>query len=157
MIRALLSACLFALATPAIAEDALLHFNGMRLVIEPLGAEAVACGLAEANIRQAFMYPVSSSKLQVSTKGNDPYFYIAIATTRPTQFGCSTALSIRVLNGQIVVPDYGEKLPVWGEVEVWSGGVWVLSAPIAEHARQVTQKVETAAKMFITDWNLANK
>jgi hypothetical protein len=105
------------------------------------------------------MYPASSSKLNVipnPTQGqNAPTFFIGIATKKQNEAFCTSGLDLLLIHFQHVTSAFSGK-DFLASIMLWYNS-WIGYAPHDQHANQVRDEIESMAKSFITDWNLANK
>jgi hypothetical protein len=124
-----------------------------------LDGDAQRCGITESLIHDAFMFPASSSKIRVS---NDawPKFVVYVATLNPRQpaGGCSSHVTVEVVNYQDVKLDYAgeDKPPVRVKVTLWEHS-WSDLSGIETHGQIVRTSVEDATKKFLAEWNFANE
>jgi hypothetical protein len=127
------------------------------LLVEELGSRAKDCGLTEAAVRAAIMYPLSAANIQVDPAVNsDATLYVNIGTIYlKADQTCFSSLRIEAYTIQKIALEFSgdEK---WVEVRLWHSGGIASSHP-SQHARQMTDYAEETVKKFITDWNLDNK
>ena len=126
----------------------------IRLLVEDLSKGSELCGITSGMIRDAFMNPVSSSKLQISDTNPDARFYIQV-TTLDSKVRCKSDLAIRVYLFRY------EKLPFSDlvrsyDVVLWSKGS-IFTSDANEHAQIIREAIENMTNDFLTAWNLANK
>ena len=133
-------------------DGSLKGLTKIRLLVEDLSKGSELCGITSGIIRDA-LYPISSSKLQISDTA-DARFYIQI-TTLQSQVQCKSKIDIRVYLFQ------HEKLPFSDlvrsyDVVLWSEGSFFTS-DVDEHARIIREGIENMTKDFVTAWNRDNK
>jgi hypothetical protein len=126
----------------------------IRLLVEDLSKGSELCGITSGMIRDAFMYPVSSSKLQISDQNPDARFYIRV-TTLDSHVSCKSEITIKIYLFQY------EKLPFSDlgrsyDVELWSEQS-IFTSDVNEHAQIIREGTENMTKDFVTAWNLDNK
>jgi hypothetical protein len=152
--------CIF-VASPANAQmgkddtRALRGLKSIYLAIEGVDDEAQRCGITESLIRDAFLLPISQSKLQLSHDKTGPMFYIGVVVAiqaQPNQ--CVSFLQLAVINIQRVQLDYTDESPTLAMVRLWDDGWLTVGNP---HSERVRNAIENATKKFLTTWNLANK
>jgi hypothetical protein len=148
----------FAQAGSKDTQKAIRGLSELELVIDGLDSDAGKCGITGSLIRDAFMFPVSSSRLNIVQNAPAPAFSISV-TTIPVRNGsqCITSLEVAVIHYQRVKLDYKDDEPSWVTLRLWDNGGAVFSSIPANHPRQIQQGVEDATKRFITIWNIANK
>jgi hypothetical protein len=128
----------------------------VRIVIEDLSSRGTECGLTEQGIRNAIMFPLSSTKIEVAAPPLVPYFYVAISSLHLQSVRlCVSHLRIQVYSYQEV------KLRFFNEskfvsIELWKNGVIFSSNP-NDHARDMSEVLEELMKKFVTDWNFDNR
>ena len=128
----------------------------IELLIESLTANAKACGITEKMISDAFMYPASSSRLQIARDDLDvPSFYIQVTTLHTNSGACASSINFRLWYRQPVKPVFAES-PRGLDIVFWIDGSIVMSAQ-NHHAQMVKEDVENYTKKFLTNWNLDNK
>jgi hypothetical protein len=154
----LIAVCLFMSAGFGHAQTYDGNLKGLKLIkplVEDLDEGARACGVTEELIRDGFMYPVSSSNLQISDTNSDAAtFYIQLTTLR-MRFGCVSAINIKVYVYQFLKPPFSDDAKLF-KVELWSQGS-INSSGTNEHARSIKGAIEDITKHFMTAWNLDNK
>jgi hypothetical protein len=134
---------------------ALRGLKSIALLVEGLDEEAQRCGITESLIRDAFLFPISQSKIELSDGKIGPKFWIRVTVViqrQPNQ--CVSSLELAVINYQRVQLDYTDEPPPWVMVRLWDDS-WITVGP--QHAQRVRNAVENATKKFLTTWNLANK
>jgi hypothetical protein len=138
-------------------QQAIRGLSELELVVDGLDSDAEKCGITASLIRDAFMFPVSSSRLNISNKASyvGPAFLIRV-TTAQTPSLCVTALEFAVINYQLVKLDYKDDAPSWVTLRLWDN-LWVSSSAPANHPQKIQRSVEASAKKFVTIWNIANK
>jgi hypothetical protein len=140
-------------------EDLLRGLKSIDLFIEGVDDEAQRCGITETLIRDAFLYPISQSKLQFSHHAGGPTFLVRVTIViqeRPNQ--CISFVETAVRNYQKVQLDYAkDDPPTWAWVSLWPGGWGEASLIVGEPAQRLRNWIENATKKFVTAWNLANK
>lgn len=150
--------CLILLSLPLEAQTfghALRGLATIRILIERLDDNSLECGLTEAAIQNAILYPISAANIGVTDSANE--FLCVNATSlffSPVQW-CVTNINMRAEANQNVKLDYSHRT-VFTSVELWSDG-GIYSTVRSDHARDVTGNIEDLAKKFVTAWNLDNK
>jgi hypothetical protein len=154
--------------------------SNIELLIEKLDKDAASCGISEEAIREAFMYPVSGSKFQISSPNRfvapvesanptsshivkelanrlvPPRVYVEVTTLRLTPDNtCFSHVSMSVEHDQQVELDFSGRSSVV-TIELWHQGMVEVSS-VNRHAQVIKQAVEHLTKSFITDWNFDNK
>jgi hypothetical protein len=129
----------------------------VHILIEPLDDQAKACGLTSASIREAIMYPLSSSKIRVVSSLTDLVFYVGITSiyAKASQICFSNAL-VEARAYQDVMLDFSGAKAKRAEVNLWRQNE-IYASYASNHAALVTSAIEKYTKKFITDWNLDNK
>jgi hypothetical protein len=128
----------------------------IHLLIETLTDDAKACGITKELIRDAFMYPASSSRLQITSDPDSPIFYIQVSTLRLNPEGiCFSSVYYESYNSQFVQPDFAPT-PKLYDVVFWKTGSVFFSVN-NRHTQLVRENVEDYTKRFLTIWNLDNK
>jgi hypothetical protein len=132
--------------------------KSIRLSVEGIDDEAQKCGVTESLIREAFLFPLSQSRIKFTTDKMAPLFWVranVLIQERPGQ--CISSLELAVVNYQRVQLDYlddRDEPPVWAFVRLWDAGTLLVGT---RHAERVRAAVENATKKFVTTWNLANR
>lgn len=137
MLRIFLTVLMLATATPIEAE--LSDLRGLRtveLAVDPLSADAKACGITEAAVRAAAMSQFGSSGLSVVQDHLSPVFTVSIMTIHGSDALCASALTAEIVF-------------LWNKATVVTGLA-------DQHGREVARAVEDLTKTFLTDWDLAN-
>jgi hypothetical protein len=145
--------------SPENTQKAITGLSELKLLVDGLDADSQKCGITESLIRDAFMFPVSSSRLNIVSKASyaGPVFYIRVTTLDPRNSSqCVTSLEAEVINFQLVKLDYKDDEPSWVTVKLWDD-IWVTSSNRADHPQKIQHAVENATKKFVTIWNIANK
>ena len=128
----------------------------IHLLIETLTDDAKACGITEELIRDAFMYPASSSRLQITSDPASPTFYIQVSTLRLNPEGiCFSGVNYESYNSQFVQP-YFAPTPKLYDVVFWKTG-YVFFSGKNQHVQLLKENIEDHVKRFLTTWNLDNK
>jgi hypothetical protein len=123
--------------------------------MEPLDDQGKACGLTEASIREAIMYPLSSSKIKVDRALAPAVFYVNVNTSYSKDRLCVSSVHMEARFYQNVTLKFsGDTMLV--EINLWRDG-GILFSPPSRHAAQITSGIEQYTKKFVTDWNLDNK
>jgi hypothetical protein len=164
MLRNLISVvvCVF-VANSASAQtdaDALRGLKSIDLFIEGVDDEAQRCGITETLIRDAFLYPISQSKLQFAHHAGGPTFFVRVSLLiqrHPEQ--CISFVEAAVRNYQKVQLDYlkEDDPPTWAWVNLWPSGWGEASLIVGQPAQRVRNVIENVTKKFLTAWSLANK
>jgi hypothetical protein len=141
---------------PEDTQKAVRGLSEIQLLIVGLDPEAKKCGITPSLIRDAFMFPVSSSRLNIVDRTSGPAFYIRVNTIFSQSHRCITSMEAAVINYQPVKLDYKDDEPSRVELTLWSDR-WVSFSSPSRHPQQVQQAVETSTKKFVTIWNNANK
>jgi hypothetical protein len=129
----------------------------VQVVIEKLHGGSKECGLTEASIRDAIMYPLSSSRVEV-VRNSDVAFYVKVNTLYSKEL-CFSSVSLEVFTYHYVTLKwFGDTTGARrAEVRLWDPpGVIDYSSP-SSHAQRILNEIENSVKRFITDWNLDNK
>jgi hypothetical protein len=150
--------CLMSLSLHSEAQT---HGNALRglvkiqILIEDLNNSSLECGLTEALIRNAVLYPISAASIVVTEFAPVALYVNANSLFPGSEQICVTNIYMRAETMQNVILDYSGRT-VFSNVELWSDGM-ILFTDRAYHARHVAETVEDLAKKFVTDWNLDNK
>jgi hypothetical protein len=125
-----------------------------------LTEDAVPCGITQKMVRDAFMYSASSAKLVVADASSDSWYHrstfvLRIATFRSTSGICTSAIDAELVYLTKVDFDFSGESYV-SRVLLWDSG-WVGLDDSNGHGQQIKTEVENLTKLFITEWNLANK
>ena len=158
-------ACLLAMGHSSIAQiseersrEALRGLTSIAVLVDGLDEEAARCGITQALIRDAFMFPASQTKIEVRDNAASPgwMFYVRVVVLiqeRPNQ--CISYLEFAVHNLQKISLDhYSQRSAVWASVRVWDYGSMRVGK---DHPQQVRTAIENATKKFLAIWNEANK
>jgi hypothetical protein len=116
------------------------------------GKGSELCGITSGIIRDA-LYPISSSKLQISDTA-DARFYIQV-TTLQSQVQCKSKIDIRVYLFQHEQVPFLDLVRSY-DVVLWSEGS-LFTSDVDEHARIIREGIENITKDFVTAWNRDNK
>ena len=135
--------------------------QGIKLVIEPPEKEGTDCGITEQGIRQAVMFPASSTNLNflelgsgASLRSGAPYYYVNV-TTAKSEYVCASSVGINVYYIKAVkLPNYPRV--VVAKVVLWEKGFVTFAHP-TQHGKQIRDVIEDLTKEFLIDWNLDNK
>jgi hypothetical protein len=137
----------------------LARLGEIQLLIEDVGAEGKACGLTRELIEEAFMYPVSSSRLRVvvDTDGTydlTPTFYIKVLSGIENN-RCYAYISGFLYSWELVTI-FATKVKPLVRVELWQEGVLISGSAVSftQHARTILERL---SKRFVTEWNIENK
>lgn len=152
------AASIFFGAGPCLAQAGDHGLRGLKqinLLIERLDNNSQTCGITEALIRDAFMFPVSSSRMQISNAYDVPTFYIQVTTLHDRTGLCVSSINMRAYNFQSLKLTYGTTKDYF-KIELWSEG-WVGYTQATRHGQRIRETIETLTKKFVTAWNLANK
>jgi hypothetical protein len=153
-------ACLLALFTPSECwaqvnyEFPLKGLKSIHLLVEDLNEESQRCGITEPLIHDAFMFPASSSKINISND-RGPTFYVKVATLFD-RLGCFSLLKVEVYINQSVKLNYIDGPPAFVHVRLWQEER-LITSKIEEHGQRIRNNVENSTKNFLTEWNLANR
>jgi hypothetical protein len=145
--------------SPENTQKAIKGLSELELFIEDLDSASQKCGITESLIRDAFMFPVSSSRLNIVSKASytRPAFYIRVTTLDPRNSSqCITMLEASVINYQLVKLDYKDDEPSRVILRLWEDAQ-VTNTTRSDHPRLIQRAVEAATKRFVTIWNIANK
>src|ERR1039458_3917383 len=74
----------------------------INLLIENLSNDAQSCGITNALVREAFMYPASSARFSVEQGSSIPTFYILITTVRTQNGICASSVKVEVYSFEMV-------------------------------------------------------
>jgi hypothetical protein len=157
----LIAMCLFMTAGfgHARAESYVGSLTGVtkiELLIEDLDANNKACGITEEIIRDAFMYPASSSRLQIARDDpSAPFFYIQVTTLHSNVGACASHIHYQLYFHQLVQPVFTPS-PRNLDMVFWNEGSIMMSQQ-NQHAQMVKENVENYTKKFLTKWNFDNK
>jgi hypothetical protein len=168
----LLIALLLVLSREATAQEdpieqyaikALRGLKAVTLIVDGIDEDSKRCGLTPELIRDAFLFPVSQTKLEVSDSSDvNPIFHISINSLIqrvPNQ--CIASLAFTLFNYQRVKLDYVDNPDERHlEVRLWyAQSVLVSGAAPGDpsHPQIVRQTIENTTKKFLTFWFLANK
>jgi hypothetical protein len=136
-------------------SPALRGLKSIDLLITGVDDEAQRCGITETLVRDAFLYPISQSKLQFLHYAAGATFFIrvnALIQRQPNQ--CISSLELSVMNYQMVQLDYADEAPTWAWVRLWDFSSIIVGEPLAERVRNT---IDRATKKFLTTWNFVNK
>lgn len=127
----------------------------VRVDVETLPESAKQCGLTEEDLRRTLMFPVSQTKLNVTTARGVPTLNLSINTLKSRSFdGCSGNMTLEVYQFRNI--DLGFAGTRTYEVRFWSEG-GIFTASTGRFPSYVKETVEDAVKKFLTDWALDNK
>jgi len=126
--------------------------------IDDLSPNATECGFTRERIREAIMFSLSSTKIDVVDLAvNTPFLYVLISSLRfqsPLPF-CVSSLEVQVYAfGDVTLGFSNEKKRA--KIELWHDGI-IFSSYQSDHTQQMSETLEGRMKKFITDWNLDNK
>ena len=109
----------------------------IQLVIEDPDKDkgATACGITNKLIKDAFMYPVSASALQVTNDPAAPIFYIQPATLK-LPVGCFTSINFQLYENQYVKPTFAEGPSRPAEVVYWEDTFVVAASEENRHSKR---------------------
>ena len=128
----------------------------MRILIEPLSAASKECGIIEQSIRNAVMFPLSSTKIDV-LQGSGRFYVNATTVVSRSYPICISSLKVEVSYLQSVMLGFSNKdTPDFVAIKLWESGT-LFSSGQHEHTQRMSENVEELTKKFITDWNLDNK
>lgn len=157
---------IFALACPYLAnaqmsadraEQALVGLGSIAFYIEPLDDSDKLCGITEQGIRDAFLYPVSSSKLHISRDLSGPIFHVQITTIvqqQPRQ--CISSVAVQVFEFKNVPLDFSHGAAPEVALVIWNDE-WLRVTNLTDHGERVRAVVRQSTEKFLTRWNLANR
>jgi hypothetical protein len=129
--------------------------------INEADAENKSCGITDQLIREAVMYPISGSRLKVSSllppSTDVPILSVAISTVRGgvTSGLCLSGIRIQLAIYQPLTLPFASG-PRMHKVMLWEGG-WHGGSMQHDHAKQIREQIELLMKRFVTAWNLDNK
>jgi hypothetical protein len=138
------------------SQKALVGLNSITLFVERLDDTDGACGITEESVRDAFLYPVSSSRLHFSEGLSGPTFYVQILTIlqrQPRQ--CISSVMVKVFDFQSVPLDFSQRPAPEVAVVLWNDEMLRVS-DLASHGGRIRTAVRESAEKFLTIWNLAN-
>jgi hypothetical protein len=124
------------------------------LLIENLDADSQACGITPQLLRDAFMFPASSTALKISETANAT-FYIQTATIHDNAGRCISSIRFELFEFQFLKPGFAN-LHRTTAVEFWHD-YWMGFSGQNQHSKMIRDAVEVVAKKFLTKWNLDNK
>jgi hypothetical protein len=161
MRKLLIMASLLCVGTDLANAETIEKLRGLmsvRLIVPELDEDAKSCGLSQELVRDAVMFPASSSKLEfLDATGDGAVFEVVITTMvqeRPVQ--CITNLAINVWIVERVKFDYAPDAIRYAAVTMWFSGAICVSVA-TKHPQMLRTAIENKTKKFLTDWNLANK
>jgi hypothetical protein len=156
----LVSALVMLLSLQAVAQtsnNALRGLSQMDLVIETPGVESSQCGITKEIIRNAVLYPVSSTKLEIKENTLPlPYLHVGFVTLffQRRDF-CVTYVALEVYSVQPMTLDASDR-DILAIIQLWEAGT-LGSSQRVKHAQEMTEWIEVLTKKLITDWNLDNR
>jgi hypothetical protein len=125
------------------------------LLVEDLPKDAQACGITPELVRNAFMYPASSSKLQIKDSIDvRTVFYIQI-TTLHERGTCFSNIALKLYIYQELKVSFADRIGSY-EVDLWHRG-WLGISAVNRHPQIIREQIENYTKQFLTAWNLDNK
>ena len=130
--------------------------NQIGLLVEPLDDDQKECGLTEALIRDAFMYPASGARFVVKEVVGVPHMYFNITTLffRQNQV-CFSNIDVRLRVFQEMKLEASGR-NILATIQLWNDTL-VRSSSKGRHAQAIREEIDQKTKKFITDWNLDNK
>jgi hypothetical protein len=152
-------ACLCVSASFANAQDNTL-LSGLKrinLLIENLTNDAQSCGITNALVREAFMYPASSARFSVEQGSSIPTFYILITTVRTQNGICASSVKVEVYSFEMVKLTFSGRSDFAAKVALWQFDWLGIDFDPHIHGEAIKKILDEATRSFITDWNLANK
>jgi hypothetical protein len=127
----------------------------MSILIEDLSLYSNECGLTKEGIRNAIMFPLSSTGIKVGV--DEPaVFYVNIGTLYfSSPRGCVSSIRVEVRTYQYVTLKFSIENK-FVKIDLW-GGDAIFSTDRDGHARNVSDKLDELTKKFVTDWNYDNE
>jgi hypothetical protein len=114
------------------------------------------CGITEESVRDAFLYPVSSSRLRFSRGLSGPLFHVQITTIlqrQPRQ--CISSVMVHVFDLLSVPLDFARGSAPKVALVLWNDERLRVTDP-SQHGERIRTAVRESAEKFLTRWNLAN-
>jgi hypothetical protein len=137
------------------SQASLQGLTKIQLSIAELDQDSEACGITKELIREAFMYPVSSSALRVVGVDASPTFFNVQITTLKMPQGCFSNINFSVHEYLSVQPSFFSKYTI-ADVVYWKKN-YITTSGQNWHAKAISDGIESYAKKFLTEWNLENK
>jgi hypothetical protein len=104
------------------SQRALVGLNSIGFFVEQLDDDDKVCGITEGAVRDAFMYPISSSRLRFSRGLSGPIFHVQITTIlqrQPRQ--CISSVMVHVFDLQNVTLDFAIGSAPEVALVLWNG------------------------------------
>ena len=121
--------------------------TNFEIAIEPLDADARACGINGADLVKAVRN--GSQKAGFNLDGYDYSFYVRISSL-PRETDCFSSIDVEVRYvGKLPLPDYPKGNRV--RVVLWSNGTIIIS-PRNQHGREVTAVLTLLVEGMAEDW-----
>jgi hypothetical protein len=138
------------------SQRALVGLDSIAFFVEPFDDDDKSCGITEALVRDAFLYPISSSRLHVSKGFSGPVFDVRITTIlqrQPRQ--CFSSVTARVFDFQNVPVDFAHGAIREVALVLWDNERLLVSSP-SDHSGRIRTAVRESTEKFLMRWNLAN-
>lgn len=114
------------------------------------------CGVTEQMIRDAAMYPISSTRLSISNpeSGEVPTLGIAVSTFVGNSGLCASSIEFELAMLRPLQLPFATEARMYKIVFYQSN--WHGYAMPDAHGKQIREQVELFTKKFVTTWNLDN-
>ena len=121
--------------------------DNMEIAVEPLDADARACGQRVADLTEAVKKGADGSGITLS--GYDYELYLRVSSL-PRETDCFSSIDVEVrYSGKLPLPSYPNGNRV--RVVLWSNGTIIIS-PRNQHGAEVADVVTYLVKGMVEDW-----
>jgi hypothetical protein len=138
------------------SQQALIGLDSVGFFVEPLDDDDKVCGITEESVRDAFLYPISSSGLRFSGVSSGPLFHVQITTIlqrQPRQ--CISSVMVHVFEFLSVPLTFAHESAPEVALVLWNDERLRVTDP-SHHGERIRTAVRESAEKFLTSWNLAN-